>query len=206
MNPIRVLVVDDHPIMRIGVSAIIAAQPDMEVVGDAGRSEEAIELFERLQPDITLMDLQLPSVGGVQVIRTLRQKYPTARFMVLTTYEGDEDIFQALEAGAVGYVIKGMPHDLLIKGLRHVHAGKLYVPSEVARKLNLRNPEAALSDREQQVLALLAQGKSNKAIATALGIAEATIKCHVSVILESLNVQDRTEAVVVALQRGLVHL
>jgi DNA-binding NarL/FixJ family response regulator len=185
---------------------MINAQDDMAVVGEAGTAKQAVEQFELLQPDVTLMDLKLPGTGGVSVIQTLRQRHPKAKFMVLTTYEGDEDIFQALQAGAVGYLIKGMSHESLVKGLRHVHAGKSYVPSEVAQRLNRRNPNATLSDREKQVLQLLAKGKSNKTIATQLGVTESTIKAHVGVILDHLNVEDRTEAVVVALQRGLVHL
>ncbi len=203
---IRVLVVDDHPIVRLGMTAIIDVQPDMTVVGQASDGEEAIRLFDSLHPDVTLMDLRLPGVGGVQAIRNIRTRHPDAKFLVLTTYEGDEDIFQALQAGAVGYLVKGMAHDVLVKGLRQVYEGRQYVPSEIAQRLNQRNPLAVLSGREQQVLTYLAQGKSNKAIAELLGIAEATVKRHVSVILQQLNVEDRTQAVLVALRRGLVHL
>jgi DNA-binding NarL/FixJ family response regulator len=203
---LRVFVVDDHPIVRFGISAIIDSQPDMEVVGQAEDGAAALRQFEHLIPDVTLMDLKLPDMSGVQVIRTLHQRYPATKFLVLTTYEGDEDIFRALQAGAVGYLIKGMSHDLLVKGIRHIAGGKRYVPSEVAQRLNRRNPQSELSDREQQVLELLAQGKSNKTMARLLGISEATIKCHVSVILAQLSVEDRTQAVLVALQRGLVHI
>jgi DNA-binding NarL/FixJ family response regulator len=203
---IRVLVVDDHPIVRLGMTAIIDAQPDMTVVGQASDGEEAIRLFDSLHPDVTLMDLRLPGVGGVQAIRNIRTRHPDAKCLVLTTYEGDEDIFQALQAGAVGYLVKGMAHDVLVQGLRQVYEGRQYVPSEIAQRLNQRNPQAALSGREQQVLTYLAQGKSNKSIAELLGITEATVKHHVSVILQQLNVEDRTQAVLVALRRGLVHL
>jgi DNA-binding NarL/FixJ family response regulator len=208
MNPriLRVLVVDDHPIVSFGISAIIDSQSDMEVVGQAADGTTAIRMFEDLNPDVTLMDLKLPDVSGVQVIRTLSRRHPEAKFLVLTTYEGDEDIFRALEAGAVGYLVKGMSHELLAKGIRHISGGERYVPSEIAQRLNQRNPNAELSGRERQVLGLLAQGKSNKAIATLLGVSEATIKCHVSVILAHLNVEDRTQAVLAALQRGLVHI
>jgi DNA-binding NarL/FixJ family response regulator len=202
----RLLVADDHPLMRVGICAIIDAQPDMVVAGQAGTSEEAIELFEKLRPDVTIMDLRLPPDGGVCAIERLCQRHPKARFMVLTTYEGDEDIFQALQAGAAGYLVKGISHDVLVKGIRLVHSGKRYLPSEVAQRLNQRNPSSTLSQREHQVLRLLAQGRSNKNIATALGVTEATIKAHVGVILETLQAQDRTEAVIIALQRGLVHL
>jgi DNA-binding NarL/FixJ family response regulator len=206
VQKIRVLIVDDHPIVRLGIAAIVDAQTDMAMVGQAADGEQALRLFEQLHPDVTLMDLRLPGMGGVQTIRNLRLRHPEAKFLVLTTYEGDEDIFQALQAGAVGYLVKGMSHDLLLKGLRQVHEGRQYVPSEIAQRLQERNPQAVLSGREQQVLGYLAQGKSNRAIADLLGITEATVKRHVSVILQQLNVEDRTQAVLVALRRGLVHL
>jgi len=203
---IRVLIVDDHPIVRLGIAAIVNAQTDMSMVGQAADGDEAVRLFERLTPDVTLMDLRLPGQGGVQAIRAIRMRNPEAKFLVLTTYEGDEDIFQALQAGAVGYLVKGMSHDVLLKGIRQVYEGRQYVPSEIAKRLEERNPMAVLSGREQQVLTYLAQGKSNKAIADLLGITEATVKRHVSVILQQLNVEDRTQAVLAALRRGLVHL
>jgi DNA-binding NarL/FixJ family response regulator len=152
------------------------------------------------------MDLRLPGMSGVDAIRTIRQRHPQACFVVLTTYDGDEDIFQALEAGARAYIIKGMPHEALVDALRRVHAGGRFLPSPVSRALASRTPDSDLSPREREVLRLLARGESNKMIATHLGISEATVKCHVSVILMRLQVEDRTQAVVVALQRGLVHL
>ena len=204
---IRIMIVDDHPLMRMGIGAMIRAQKDMDVVAEAGTSAEAISLFEKHLPDVTLMDLQLPPDNGVGAIRTIRHRYPNARFLVLTTYEGDEDIFQALQAGAVGYLIKGTSYgEQLLLGLRRVHAGKRYIPSEIAQRLAQRNPNATLSERERQVLQLLARGKSNKEIAAVLGVTEATVKAHMTAILENLNAQDRTEAVVIAHQRGLVHL
>lgn len=203
---ITVLVVDDHPLMRVGIAAIINARPDMIAVAQAGNGEDAVELFEQHRPDVTLMDLRLPGMSGVNAIQTIRSRHEQARFVVLTTYEGDEDIHQALAAGAQGYMIKGMPHDALIYALRRVHAGGRFLPRPVKQALASRNPNSDLSLRERQVLALLAGGKSNKEIAGELGITEATVKCHVSVILMRLNASDRTQAVVVALQRGLVHL
>jgi DNA-binding NarL/FixJ family response regulator len=203
---IKVLVVDDHPILRAGVAAIIGACPEMTAVAQAGSGEEAMALFERHQPDITLMDLRLPGISGVEAIRAIRAKHPKARFVVLTTYEGDEDIYQALEAGAVGYIIKGMPHEFLIDALRRVHAGGRFLPRPVEKVLAARMPASELSARERQVLALMVAGRSNKEIASSLGITEATVKSHVSVILMRLNVTDRTQAVVTAIQRGLVHL
>jgi DNA-binding NarL/FixJ family response regulator len=203
---IRVLVVDDHPIMRIGIAAIIQATPDMTTVAQAGSGEEAIELFEKHLPDVTLMDLRLPGMSGVDAIRALIARHSNAKFVVLTTYEGDEDIHQALEAGARSYIIKGMPHDALVSAVRRVHAGGRFLPSPVSRALSSRIPNSDLSAREREVLNLIVQGKSNKEIAIELGISESTVKCHVSVILMRLNVTDRTQAVVTALQRGLFHL
>ena len=203
---IRVLVVDDHPIMRVGIAAIIQATPDMTTVAQAGSGEEAIELFEKHLPDVTLMDLRLPGMSGVDAIRAVIAQHHNAKFVVLTTYEGDEDIHQALEAGARSYIIKGMPHDALVSAVRRVHAGGRFLPSPVSRALSSRIPNSELSAREREVLDLIVQGRSNKEIATDLGISESTVKCHVSVILMRLNVTDRTHAVVTALQRGLVHL
>lgn len=203
---IKVLVVDDHPLMRVGIAAIIDARSDMTAIAQAGTGEEAVKLFEQHRPDITLMDLRLPGMSGVNAIRAIRSKHPQARFVVLTTYEGDEDIHQALAAGAQGYMIKGMPHEALIEALRRVHAGRRFLPQPVKMALASRTPDSDLSTRERQVLALIANGKSNRDIASELGITEATVKCHVSVILMRLNASDRTQAVVVALQRGLVHL
>ena len=203
---IRVLVVDDHPIMRVGIAAIIQATPDMTTVAQAGSGEEAIELFEKHLPDVTLMDLRLPGMSGVDAIRAVIAQHHNAKFVVLTTYEGDEDIHQALEAGARSYIIKGMPHDALVSAVRRVHAGGRFLPSPVSRTLSSRIPNSELSAREREVLDLIVQGRSNKEIATDLGISESTVKCHVSVILMRLNVTDRTQAVVTALQRGLVHL
>jgi DNA-binding NarL/FixJ family response regulator len=203
---IRILVCDDHPIMRFGIAAIIQSQPNMTVAGQAGDGAEAVRLFWDLQPDITLMDLRLPDKSGVEVIREVRRAATQARFIVLTTYEGDEDIHQALEAGAMGYLIKGMPHEVLIDALRKVYAGRSFLPPPVTRALASRMPDGELSTREREVLALLVRGKSNREIADELSIKEATVKSHVSVILMRLNVSDRTQAVVVALQRGLAHL
>jgi len=203
---IRVLVVDDHPIMRLGVAAIINAQPDMQVVGQAGTGQEAIDLFAQHKPDVTLMDLRLPGMSGVDAIRSIRATHPRARFVVLTTYEGDEDIHQALAAGAQGYLVKGMSHEALVDALRRVHAGSRFLPPPVARSLAARTPNSELTLREREVLALIVHGQSNKEIAASLGITEATVKCHVSVILNRLGVNDRTQAVVAALQRGIAHI
>jgi DNA-binding NarL/FixJ family response regulator len=205
-DKIKVMVVDDHPLMRVGVASIVNARSDMSVVAQTGTGEEAVTLFQKHKPDVTLMDLRLPGISGVDAIRSIRKFHSLARFVVLTTYEGDADIHQALEAGAQGYIIKGMPYQTLVDAVHRVHRGERFLPPPVARALASRMPDSDLSAREREVLSLLASGKSNKDIASHLGITEATVKCHVSAILLRLNVSDRTEAVVTALQRGLVHL
>jgi DNA-binding NarL/FixJ family response regulator len=202
MPPIRILIVDDHPIMRVGITALIASCNEMETVAQAGSGEEAL----KLHPDITLMDLRLPGISGVETIRRIRTQSPKARFIVLTTYEGDEDIYQAMEAGATGYLVKGMPQEMLVNAVKRVHGGGRYVPPPVSQALTSRTRDSNLSNREREVLALLAKGKSNREIAAMLGITEATVKCHVSVILMRLNASDRTQAVVAGLQRGLIHI
>lgn len=203
---IGVLVVDDHPLMRVGIAAIIDARAGMRTVGQAGSGEEAVALFEQCRPAVTLMDLRLPRMSGVDTIRTIRRAHPEARFVVLTTYEGDEDIHQAMEAGAMGYLIKGMPYESLVNALESVHAGRRYLPPPVRRALASRMPDSELTHRERQVLELLAAGNSNRKIGETLSITEATVKSHVSTILMRLNAADRTQAVVSALQRGLIHI
>lgn len=204
---LRVMVVDDHPLIRVGIAAIVNARPDMTVVAQADSGEDAVALFAKHRPDVTLMDLRLPgNIGGVEAIAAIRKSAPQARFIIVTTYEGDEDIHRALEAGAQGYIIKGMPYQVLIEALQKVHAGGRFLPPPVARALASRMPDSDLSSRELEVLRLLVAGRSNKEIASDLGITEATVKSHVSTILARLNVSDRTQAVVTALQRGLVHL
>lgn len=203
---IKIMIVDDHPLMRVGVASIVNARSDMTVVAQTGTGEEAVALFPQHQPHVTLMDLRLPKMSGVNAILAIRSRFPAARFVVLTTYEGDEDIHRALAAGAKGYIIKGMPYQTLIEALLRVHTGGRFLPPPVARALASRMPDSDLSSREQEVLRHIVAGMSNKEIAGLLGITEATVKCHVSTILTRLNVSDRTQAVVTALQRGLVHL
>jgi len=205
-SQIRVLIVDDHPLMRVGVAAIINAQPDMTVVAQSGEARESVRMFEKARPDITLMDLRLPDMNGVEAIREIRAIDPEARVIVLTTYEGDEDIHQALEAGARGYMIKGMSHEALVQALRRVHAGHRFLPRLVTQALSSRVPGSHLSQREQEVLQLMFAGKSNRDIAEELHIKETTVKSHVSVILSRLDVEDRTQAVVEGLKRGLIHM
>ena len=203
---IKVMIVDDHPLMRIGIAAIINARPEMVVVAQAGTGEEAVSLFRKELPDLTLMDLRLPgAINGVEAIARIRAIQSQAKVIVVTTYEGDEDIHRALEAGARGYIIKGMPHQALVEALQRVHAGSRFIPPPVAKVLASRTPNSDLSSRELEVLEHLVAGKSNKEIAAQLGITEATVKSHVSTILLRLNVEDRTQAAVTALRRGLVH-
>jgi DNA-binding NarL/FixJ family response regulator len=202
----KVMVVDDHPLLRVGITAIVNARSDMNVVAQAQTGEEAVALFTRCRPDVTLIDLKLPGMNGVATIKAIRAVHPTARFIVVTTYEGDEDIHRALEAGAQGYIIKGMPYQVLVQALQRVHSGRRFLPPPVVDALAARMPDSDLSARELEVLGLLVAGKSNKDIAHSLGITEATVKSHVSAILMRLNVNDRTQAVVTALQRGLVRL
>lgn len=206
IKPIKILIVDDHPIMRVGIEAILNSRPDFQVVAQAGNSAEALRMFAAQSPDLTLMDLRLPDRSGVDTIRDIRKISPQARIIVLTTYEGDEDIHQALAAGAQGYLIKGMPHDALVKALYRVHGGSRFLPNVVNQTLSSRVPGMHLSRREHEVLELMFAGKSNREIANLLAIKEATVKSHVSVILLRLNVSDRTQAVVEGLKRGLVHL
>ena len=205
-NRIRVMLVDDHPIVRIGLAAVIGTRTDMVTVAQAGGGQEAIELFHKHRPDITLMDLRLPDLSGVEVIRRIRATVSEARFIVLTTYEGDEDIHQALQAGARGYLIKGLPHDQLAQAIIRVHAGGRYLPQVVRETLATRTPSSDLSPRDRDILTRIAQGKSNKEIAAELDLAEIPVKMRVSSILARLDVKDRTLAVVAALHRGLLHL
>jgi len=206
MPTIRILIVDDHPIVCVGMAALFSSSREMDVVAQASSGKEAVTLHAEYRPDITLMDLRLPGINGVEAIRQIRSQSPKARFIVLTTYDGDEDIYQALEAGASGYLIKDMAPEILFDAIRCVHAGRRFLPSPVSQMLACRIPDSSLSKRECDVLRLMAQGKSNSEIANALGITEGTVKCHVSVILNRLGVRDRTQAVVTALQRGLIHI
>ena len=206
VTPIRVILVDDHPVVRFGLAAIIGLQPDMADAGEAGSGEEACALCNRLAADILLMDLRLPGMSGVEAICRLRKQHPKLRFIVLTTYDGDEDIHRALEAGAQAYILKGMSHAELVNAIRTVHSGLKYIPPSVSKSLAERPPHSELSAREMEVLELIVKGRSNREIGEALGISEATVKWHINIILSRLNVSDRTQATVAALQRGIVHL
>ncbi|SNT12951.1 two component transcriptional regulator, LuxR family [Granulicella rosea] len=192
--------------MRLGVAAMINSQEDMTVIGQAGNVEDAVRVFQEKNPDLVLMDLRLPDASGVTAIRRIVAIAPQVRIVVLTTYEGDEDIHQALAAGAMGYIVKGMSRRALIDAVRRVQAGQKFLPSVVNDTLSSRTPASVLTQREQEVLKLMFRGKSNREIADLLQIRETTAKTHVSVVLTKLNVEDRTQAVVEGLKRGLIHL
>ncbi len=202
---IRVMVVDDHPVVRLGLAAIVNAQPDMTVVAEAGSGEAAVQWFHQRQPDLVLMDLRLPAMSGAEAIRLIRNESKRTRFIALTTYDGDEDIVTALEAGAQAYLLKGISQGELVNAIRKVHAGHKYLPDHVSKVLAERPPCFRLRTRELEVLQLIVKGLSNKEIAKTLGITEGTVKWHVNIILGLLNVNDRTQAAVAALQRGIVH-
>jgi two-component system NarL family response regulator len=203
---IRIMVVDDHPVVREGFAGMIGTEPDMRLVAEARSGEEAQRLFRQHRPDVTLMDLRMPGVNGVEAIRAIRREFPQSRFIVLTTYDGDEDIYRALEAGAQAYLLKDMLCDEILAAIRAVHAGQRRIPAEVGTRLAERMSGLELSGREQQVLELVVKGQSNKEIAARLDITEATVKGHVTNILSKLGVTDRTQAAITALRRGLVHL
>jgi two-component system NarL family response regulator len=201
---IRVLVVEDHNIVRQGLVALLSVMDGLEVVGEAADGVEAIAQFRKHRPDITLVDLRLPRLSGVEVIGRIRMETPQARFIVLTTYDGDEDIYRALQAGAKAYLLKGMTSEELIATIRMVHEGKSYIPPEIAQKLAARMGTEELTPREFDVLEQIVRGKSNKDIAIELEISEATVKTHINSLLSKLNVTDRTQAATAALQRGIV--
>ncbi len=203
---IRILCVDDHRIVREGIAAVIGRQADMEVVGSAANGAQAIELYQQNRPDVTLMDLQLPVVTGLEAIRAIREFDHGARIVVLTTYHGDEDIYQALHAGAATYMMKDAILDDLARVVRDVHSGARPMSGEVQRILDARARNPPLTAREIEVLELIAEGLRNKEVADALGITEETAKVHVKNILSKLSVSDRTAAVTLALRRGIIHV
>ncbi|HMD19838.1 MAG TPA: response regulator transcription factor [Alloacidobacterium sp.] len=203
---IQIMVVDDHHIVRQGLVALIGTIPDMKVVAEAADGAQAVELYRKHRPAVTLMDLRLPNMNGVDAITQIRREFSDARIIVLTTFDGDEDIYRALQAGAKGYLLKGMNADELTDAIRIVHAGKSRIPAVVAERLAERMGGPSLTGRELDVLKRIVGGRSNKEIASDLFISEATVKTHINSILSKLGVSDRTQAATTALQRGIVHL
>ena len=201
---IRVLIVEDHNVVRQGLVALINLAEGIQVVGEAADGVEAIAQFRKLLPDVTLVDLRLPKLSGVEIIQRVRSESPQARFVVLTTYDGDEDIYRALKSGAKAYLLKGMTSEELISTIREVAAGRSHIPPAIAERLAERMGTEDLTPREADVLEQIVQGKSNKEIATELDISEATVKTHINSLLSKLGVTDRTQAATAAIRRGLV--
>lgn len=204
--PIRVLTADDHPVVRSGVAALIANEKDIIVIAEASNGEEAVALFARHVPDVVLMDLRMPGMDGVEATRAIVASHPRARIVALTSYEGDADIYRVLDAGACGYLLKDMLGTEVIGAIRTAAAGKRVIPPEVAGRLAEFTPRIDLTKREVEVLRLAAKGLRNRDIARAIGRTEATVKVHLKHVMAKLGVQDRTEAVTLALQRGIIHL
>ncbi|OLO05814.1 response regulator [Salinicola socius] len=204
--PIRVLVVDDHPLLIEGIAAVIAGQPDIELVGEASNGIEAIDSYRRLQPDVTLMDLQMPELDGIAAIRAIRDEFPAARIAILTTYQGDVRVLHAIQAGATGYLLKSTLRKSLVDTIRALAMGKTHFPAEIASDLASHLGAEPLSRREVEVLRWIAQGDSNKAIARRLGLTEETIKAHVKNLIAKLNAGNRTHAVAIALRRGIIDM
>jgi DNA-binding NarL/FixJ family response regulator len=205
-NLIRILTVDDHPLLRKGIAALVNAEADLKLVAEASNGKEAIDAYRLHQPDVTLMDLQMPEVDGLEALEAIRREFPEARIIVLTTYSGDMQVLRALKAGARGYILKGHVHKELLDGIRAVHAGQKRIPPEIATELADHATDDALTEREIEVLRLIGIGNSNKLIADHLSIGEATVKSHVTNILSKLGANDRAHAVTIGLKRGIIEL
>ena len=205
-SPIRILLADDHPLLRDGVAGLVADQPDMKLVGEASNGREAIDQFRKHRPDITLLDLQMPEVNGIDAILAIRGEFPEARIVVLTTYAGDTQILRALKGGAQAYLLKSALRRELLDTIRAVHKGQRRIPPEVAAQLAEHAADDQLTSREVEVLRLIAAGKANKLVARDLSITEETVKGHVKSILSKLGASDRTHAVTIALRRGIIEL
>lgn len=203
---IRVLVADDHPMLREGLASVLGRETDVELVGEAQDGREAIDAFQRLRPDVVLMDLQMPGVDGLAAIKAIRAEDPSARIVVLTTYSGDAQALRALRAGAAGYLLKSSLRRELVDTIRAVHAGRRYLHPDVAQEIAVNAISEPLTDREVEILQLLANGQANKEISRSLNLAEATVKAHLRSIFEKLDVQDRTQAVTFAARRGIITL
>jgi two-component system NarL family response regulator len=205
-NAIRVLVAEDHLIARVGITTILNSQPDMTVVAEASNGQQAVDVYRATKPDVGLLDVRMPVLGGIEAVAAIRLSFPEARLICLSTYGGDEDIRRALHAGAASYLTKDVLHDDLLKAVRAVALGQDYLPAQVSAALKAQVPGPILSARELEVLELIVKGLANKQIAYVLSIAEHTVKNHVKSILDKLDVEDRTQAATAAIQRGIVHL
>ena len=203
---LRVLVADDHPPMRMGLVALIKSQPGMDVIAEASDGERAIELYDELRPDVVLMDLRMPGMGGVEAILAIRNKHPDARVIVLSTYDADEDIYRAIQSGAKSYLLKDMSTEEIASTIRGVCAGHSFLPDQVAERLTASSHRQHLTERERDVLEALIKGRSNKEIASSLSISEDTVKSHLKTLFAKLRVRDRTGAAVEAIRHGIVHL
>ncbi len=205
-HPIRVLIADDHPSMRMGLAALIDSQPGMKVIAEASDGEEAIEVYEDTKPDIALMDLRMPGMGGVEAILAIRKRFPEAKIIVVSTYDWDEDIHRAIQSGAASYLLKDMPIEEIAETVKMVHEGDASLPGTVAQRLEERAQREQLTERERDVLESLIKGRSNKEIASSLFISEETVKSHLKTLFHKLRVRDRTEAAIAAIRHGIVHL